>query len=233
MYRDSYYEKIIGPVKESPMSQKEIYKRLNPIIKYTMKRKKNIGIVGIAHYLSKGVDEGRVLYLGNKVSKKDARYFLRYKFERKWPFYGWQCYVYTPKTEKFYSKIKNLSKDPKLIGDITQLYRVIEFASMFQEIEYYNFKIVKRWKKHKKTYTTDEEVKQSFIKKEKEINKFYSDKYRKDKFMDLLQFTPLMFWCAFKRVVPIEHPEYVLEKDLVEIATKPLIKKISILLKHS
>lgn len=97
---------------------------------------------------------------------------------------------------------------------------------MFQEIEFFNFKIVKNWKKFKKTYTNDEEVKQSIIKKMREINEFYENRDKNNLLLEFLGFTPIMYWCAFKRVVPLDHPQYNPKVDITNHTTIPLFNEL-------
>lgn len=218
MYRDSYFDKIISIIKRQPMSQGEIYRRLWG----------KISLQGIANHLNRGVKEGIILYLGNKVNKKDARYFLKHKFDRLWPFNAHQCYAYTPQTEKFYLRLKQIpNANDEKISEIIKLYRELEFAAMFYELEYYNFKIVRKYKKNKRKYTNDESVRQSIINEENNVNEFYNNSNENPQLLELLQLTPMMYWCAFRRLIPVGHSQHDPSKDIIEIVTKPLVAKLN------
>lgn len=225
MYRDSYYDKIMNKLRAMPMSQNEIYRKFKD-------KKDKITLQGVAKHLNQGVSEGVILYLGNKVNKKDARYFLRYKFGRLWPFNAWQCYVYTPQSEKFYLKLK---KTPNIkneqIKEILELYRRLEFSAMYYDLEYYNFKIVKSYMKRKGNYINDDSVREKIARDEKKVNDFFNKKSINHKVSEFLGLTPMMYWCAFKRLMPTNHPEYDASKEVIEIVTKPLIEKLNSVIK--
>jgi len=231
MYRDSYYDKIVNLVKIEPQSQTEIHKRIG-IDKIT--------IQGIAKNLNQAVEEGKLIFLGNKVSKKDAKYLLREyfydeegkKLGKSWPINAHQYYIYVPNTEKFYQRLKNLLKEDPPDREIIRLYSVIELSSMFQELEFYNFNVIKRWFKSINKYQGDEHINQKIESKKKELTLFYEERNKEDPILNLLQFTPLMYWCAFKRPVPMDHPEYSPEKDIIRTLTEPLINKLNSLLKN-
>ena len=113
------------------------------------------------------------------------------------------------------------------IGEVVELYRRLELSAMFYELEYYNFKIVKRYKKSKKAYINDESIRQSIENSKKKVNEFYGKSKENHEISEFLGLTSMMFWCAFKRFMPVEHPQYDASKDIIEIVTKPLIEKIN------
>lgn len=215
------HKRIINLLKIIPLSQKGIWEKLD----------KKISIQTIAKHLHKGINEGSIIYLGNKVSKIDAKLFIRGSFKDKadkpliWPTNAWQCYIYMPKTEKFYKRLKRRCKNKLFNQEIINLYRIIEFLAMFQKVYYENLSILRRDFNNREYSLTDKELKQKIIRKKKEVKEFYRNRDKKDPFLKLLEFNPLMYWCAFTRPVPVGHPEYDANKDLVLVKDK-IYKKL-------
>ena len=216
MYKKEHYQNIMNLIKREPMSQREIHDLLG----------KQISIQGIATDVDRGIRIGSLIYLGNKVSKNDARLLLREYFKKKsWPYNACQCYVYIPKTEKFYKRLKRKLKDKSIIQGIIELYRVIELSAMFQRIYYENPNVLKRQFKSEGQNLTDREIKQKIAKKKKETKEFYNKRDKNSPYLKIFKFDHLMYWCAFHRPVPEGHPEYDSTKDLVLIKDR-LIEKL-------
>jgi len=213
MSKNSHYEGIIELIKEGPKSQMEIRESIG---------KDKIKVQGVARYLKRGIRRGSIAYLGNKVNKKDARLLLKYYYNIQWPENAHQCYIYTPQTEKFYKHLKR--RKVADIKGVLQLYRTLEISAMFQKIFYENLKVLKADFKGRGQNLTDKELKKKIARKRKEIKEFYDSRAKKDPVLKFLQFTPLMHWCAFKRLIPIDSPEYSSKKDIVKNITNHLIK---------
>ena len=207
---------IINFIKESPLSQKEIYKKLNGIV----------SLQAISKHLERGIRTGSLIYFGNSVNKKDAKWILREYFRIKWPTNAWRCYIYSPNNEKFYKRLKSKTKDVKIIEELISLYRLIEFSEICQKLLFENYFVVKKDLNSRGLRLTDEEIKEKINKRRGEVKEFYRNRNKANPTLKFLQFTPYMYRCAFYRHIPIGVPEYDASKDLVLIKDK-LIKKLN------
>ena len=217
MYRDSYYQKIVELVKEWPRSQNEIHELIG---------KDNITVQAIAKHLKTAEESGAIIYLGNKVNKKDAKSFLRNYFNVSWPNNAWQTYIYVPETDKFYNKLSSKLKGKLVNPEIIQLYYTIELFSMFQKVEFENKFIIKTNYKSKGQPLTDIQVEEIVTKQNMVTLAFYNSRDKNDLILEFFNFNPLMYWCAFKRIPPLNDPNYNSSKDLVLLKDR-LVKEIN------
>lgn len=214
MYKKEHYTKIVSYIKERPMSQNEIHKKLGS----------EISVQGIAKDLTRAVSLGVITFLGNKVNKKDAKWLLREYYHIKWPTNAWQCYIPTPKTEKFYRCLKRMKvKDTE---KILQLYCCLEVSAINQSLCYENLNVLRKDFKSRGQNLTNLELKKKIARKRREVKEFYNCRDKKDLTLKLLRLTPLMYWCAFHRPVQENHPEYDTNKDIIKLLTSPLLDKL-------
>lgn len=209
------YERIIDLIKISPMSQKQIQERID------------ISVQGVAKDLRRAIKEGHIAYLGNKVNKKDARAFLRDYFKlRDFPDRAHQCYIYTPKTEKFYKHLRVITKEKEEIKVILQLYRCLELSAMFQKLYYENLPILRRHFKSKGEDLSDKEIKEKIARKRKEVKGFYSSRNKGDSILRFLRLTPLMYWLAFRGGISLEPSQFAVGNNIPMYNPSLLIEKL-------
>ena len=126
MYRDSFYEEILGIIKEKPKTQGEILELIN-------RNSVKISLQGVAKHLKYGLKVRSVAYLGNGVPKKDAKQLIKKEFDKDWPEDAHQIYLATPLSGDLYikliSKYQKKEGSEKLISEISWLYRLIEVFS--------------------------------------------------------------------------------------------------------
>jgi hypothetical protein len=188
MYRKSYYAKIIGLIKARPMSQREVRNELGL---------NEITIPGVSDNLTLGIEKGVLAYLGNQVSKKDAKLLLFSRYKIRWPEDAHQCYIYIPQTERFYKHLKR-REDIDYEG-ILPLYRALEIKAMLQKVYYEDLKVLRADFKGRGQILTNLELKKKIARKRKEIKEFYNNRNKKDPNLKFLRLTPLMYWCRFQK----------------------------------
>ncbi len=194
MSKNSIYQEILQLVKDKPKSQREIMQLIN-------KNAVRISLQGIAKHIRKALDVRAVVYLGNKVNKKDGRWLLKDKYDKSWAEDAHKMYLYTSLSEDFYKRLnKKYGKDgqnKELIDEITELYRFIEITAYFQEIN----------------IMTDQG--------RKNVADFYKIRDReRDK---ILRMSPVMYWVAFKDLEGIDYSE---ENSVPKNITFPMIEKL-------
>ena len=204
MYKKEHYQKIVNFIKEKPLSQKEIYKLLNPELSSY-----EISLQGIAKDIKRAVKNGSITYLGNKVNKKDARFLLKKHYKIKWSENAHQCYIYTPETKRFYKHLK--AKTTKDLSKALQIYSALEIKATFQKVYFEDLNTLRTDFKSRGENLTDKELKKKIIRKRKEIKDFYNTRNKKNPLLKLLKLSPSMYWSAFKTnpLVPEDSSKYL------------------------
>jgi hypothetical protein len=219
MYKKENFNKIVNLIKNEPLSQTEIKNYFNS---------KDISPQGIAKDLKRAERIGIVTYLGNKVSKVDAKLLLRKYFKRRtWPYNSQRCYVYVPKCEKFYRRIKKFKSTGEDTQKILDLYKFIEVSTMIQKIYFEDLSVLRADFKSRGENLPDKELKKKMARTRVDVKNFYNARDKKNPLIKILRFTPLMYWCAFHNAMPLNHPNYDPEKDFIKKITNPLISKLS------
>lgn len=226
MRKNGFYKKIIELVKEEPSSQREIWIKLD----------KRISKQAVAKHLRRGIKKGELLYLGSKP-KSDAKFLLREyfinrfgdKLNKSWPTNARRYYIHLPHTSRFYKRLRrNKIKNKVIVAEFIELYRVLELSAMYQKVMYENINVLRLDFRSRDYDFKDEEIQERIIKTQKGVDDFYETRDKNDPILNLLQLTPLMYWLAFSRPVPVDHLEYNPSNDIVKNFTEPFLEKLKL-----
>jgi len=177
MYKTKYLNNILNVLKEdSPKTQQKINQILFNNYWMNIDRK-------VIHRNLQRLMENKII--GSIKKNKDIKSFVYYLREETWGERAQLIYFYAPFSEKLYKKLirrySQKGENDLLIGEIVDLYRVIEIMSLNQEIEFTNKKLIKRIKRANQRVEDLEIMDKKIKETEKEVNKFFRERKKRIK----------------------------------------------------